>query len=73
MQHHYAVLVKKGFNTFDAWITTDVILYKLSKNGKKRKEIAYWSYDAILSRNLSMFRAMRKAKKLISTYNACWI
>ncbi len=73
MKHRYAVKIEKGFNIWDAWITTDVILYRLSKNGKKWKPIDYWSYDALISRRLSEWRAENKAKHLIRTYKACWI
>lgn len=73
MQHCYAVSIERGYNVFDAWITTDVILYKASKNGKKWKPIASWAYDAIFSRTLSMTLAKRKARKLIRDYDACWI
>lgn len=73
MQHYYAISIKRCYNVFDAWITTDVVLYKASKNGKKWKPIAYWSYDAIFSRTLSMNRAERKARKLIREYDACLI
>lgn len=73
MQHSYAVSIERCYNIFDAWITTDVILYKESKNGKKWKQVASWSYDAIFSRTLSMNLANRKARKLIALYDACWI
>lgn len=73
MKHQYAVAIEKRFNIFGAWIATDVILYKLSKNSKWWKPIASWSYDAIISRTLSMHRAERKAIKLIYEYNACRI
>ena len=66
----YAVSIEKGYNCFDAWITTDVILYKLSKKSRKWKQIDYWSYDAIFSRTLSTIRARRKARELIDFYDA---
>ena len=73
MQHYYAVSIEREYNVFDAWITTDVTLYKASRNGKKWKPIAHWSYDAIFSRTLSEYLAKRKARKLICDYDACWI
>lgn len=69
----YAVSIEKVYNCFDAWIETEVVLYRLSKGGKKWKAIDSWSYDAIISRNYSMFRAKSKARSLIAFYDACLI
>ncbi len=69
----YAVSIEKVYNCFDAWVETEVILYRLSKSGKKWKAIDSWSYDAIFSRTLSEFRASRKARRLMYIYGACLI
>lgn len=73
MPSYYAVSIERGYNIFDAWITTDVVLYVASEDGEEWEPIEYWSYDAIFSRTLSMKRAERKAKKLIRDYDACWL
>ncbi len=69
----YAVSVEKVYNCFDAWIETEVILYRLSKSGKKWKPIDSWSYDAIFSRRLSEILANNKARSLRLKYRACSI
>ena len=69
----YAVSIEKVYNCFDAWVETEVILYKLSKSGKKWKPIDSWSYDAIFSRRFSEIRASSKARSLMLEYRACLI
>ena len=69
----YAVSIEKVYNCFDAWIETEVILYRLSKSGKKWKPIDSWSYDAIFSRRLSEILANNKARSLRLKYRACSI
>lgn len=73
MDYLYAVSIKRSYNLFGAWLTTDVTLYKLSKNGEEWVPINCWSYDTILSCKLSLYLARRKARELMLEYNACRI
>ena len=64
----YAVSVERERNCFDAWIETSAVLWRWV--GGRWCEIDSRSFDAILSRNLSLARAEHMCDKWQKKYGA---
>ena len=64
----YAVSIEREFNCFDAWVASSAVLWRMG-DGKWR-EIDSRSFDAIISRNLSLARAERMCDKWQKKYGA---
>ena len=66
--NRYAVSVERERNCFDAWIETSAVLWRWV--GGRGREIDSRSFDAILSRNLSLARVERMSDKWQKKYGA---
>ena len=64
----YAVSVEMEHNCFDAWVASSTVLWRWV--GGRWREIDSRSFDAILSRNLSLARAERMCDRWQRKYGA---